>query len=1367
MKTHTFFYILLFCSWQLLAGASSHIVINQIMYDTPGNEVITAPPYSNGEFIELLNIGDTPTHMQGWMLKGGGKTEVYAFPDITLPAKGYLVVAYRHSRTPDFSLSDFIPHADVDDKHLICYQNKIVLANSGEAITLWNAQGQMVDSIYYDGSSNKRKPDRLSADNMDSIAHTDCRSIVRTHATLCPNGGCVTKNADWYTDNVRLFTYLPTFTMGVGDDFYTDSTVAMPQDMTYMLRVTPLDATSSVSCNEGNVRLDNYARAAVGITYYDGFGRVEQQQSAAATPQGGDLVAMTEYQGMDKAYRQWMAVPCADNKGQFVALDNLRNSAETFYDDTFPFAEALYEKSVLSRVIEYKRAGEAWQTHPIKANYGYNAVDEVKFFEARNNILMCQGYYEAGTLYKLSTTDEDGKTAIQYTDKLGRTIMQSMGNGMAKTYYVYNGMGQLAFVLPPAIADNIFDGMYSEDSDLLKKFAYVYRYDSRGHMIYKRLPGCESIYMIYDKGGRLVETQDGNQRARGNYWTVCKYDSLSRLIYTAEVQLRKTNLQDEVEAFQDWCVFEIFSTKSMKYPMENTGYSREFYHIHPTRLLTVNYYDTYEFLTLLPDTVQEQFAFIAANGQKEPGISQGLLTGTRTYLLDGTGQYTSTVFYYDVYGRQIQAAATNHLGGYDHTSIRYDFAGNILRTDSRHTTANGNEIQEVYTHAYDHANRLQKTYYQLNDEPAILLTDNRYDELGRLVERYRHNGIDKETYAYNIQNQLTKIQSGDFQEELMYTSPLPTSSMTACYNGNMAGNKISQDNITCTFNYYYDPLNRLISSTMHKNPYVFGIESYSFDKMGNITRLKRYNNGDEIDDLEYIYNGNQLETIIDNAGSSNRYALKEYNSRTNGDSIWQYDPNGNLCYDMDRSISAMHYNLLNLPDTIQFHQGSQIINTYAATGKKLRSRQMMVLQPELVPIGKIASNISREFRAELLTDYHRNIEYVYIRKETAPYQLLFVKVYHPEGYTQYDYVDNQIRSKQTYYFRRDHLGNNVAVWNADNDTTVQRTYYYPSGLPMAMSTSSIYQNHKYNGKEYLEMNGYDMYDYGFRQYYATIGRFTSIDPLCELSPSQSTYAHASNNPINNIDYMGLLSKGSGWKRDWVAIDEDGNVAGFDLESPDHHVYQVDDNWDGTYDGLSNYEQIGWQIPGWKDYTIGQPCYYLGAVSNVSYSVDGYTVRGSQALMYGKKPVTKTIDSNIGAVIHYYEGNGESIMLGNVFTKYALLIHPKFWMKYIENIGKPINYEGSFTINMTYTMFHIGRTTVSYYKGNNYSIYSLGTNDGFWDPNFIAERYCNGNRCRRICNRRGATIADKKGPNLELGGEPYDYIPFVFMWITNK
>lgn len=96
-----------------------------------------------------------------------------------------------------------------------------------------------------------------------------------------------------------------------------------------------------------------------------------------------------------------------------------------------------------------------------------------------------------------------------------------------------------------------------------------------------------------------------------------------------------------------------------------------------------------------------------------------------------------------------------------------------------------------------------------------------------------------------------------------------------------------------------------------------------------------------------------------------------------------------------------------------------------------------------------------------------------------------------------------------------------AVVNVDADSVIQRTMYYASGVPMAESTGRDQQPYLYNGKEFVEAHGWNTYDYGFRGYYAPIGRFTSIDPLAEQTPWQSPYAYAGNNFINAIDWMGL------------------------------------------------------------------------------------------------------------------------------------------------------------------------------------------------------------------------------------------------------
>ena len=49
----------------------------------------------------------------------------------------------------------------------------------------------------------------------------------------------------------------------------------------------------------------------------------------------------------------------------------------------------------------------------------------------------------------------------------------------------------------------------------MSQYAYIYRYDGFNRCSYKKLPGCEPVYYIYDKAGRLILSQDGEQRSKG------------------------------------------------------------------------------------------------------------------------------------------------------------------------------------------------------------------------------------------------------------------------------------------------------------------------------------------------------------------------------------------------------------------------------------------------------------------------------------------------------------------------------------------------------------------------------------------------------------------------------------------------------------------------------------------------------------------------------------------------------------------------------------------------------------------------------------------------------------------------------------
>ena len=100
------------------------------------------------------------------------------------------------------------------------------------------------------------------------------------------------------------------------------------------------------------------------------------------------------------------------------------------------------------------------------------------------------------------------------------------------------------------------------------------------------------------------------------------------------------------------------------------------------------------------------------------------------------------------------------------------------------------------------------------------------------------------------------------------------------------------------------------------------------------------------------------------------------------------------------------------------------------------------------------------------------------------------------------------------------MGNNCVVADLDGNV-VQRTNYYPFGLPMLNSSGEEVQPYKYNGKEYETIAGINLYDYHARQQDPILGRFTTMDPLAEKYYSISPYVYCANNPLKYIDPTGM------------------------------------------------------------------------------------------------------------------------------------------------------------------------------------------------------------------------------------------------------
>jgi len=907
----------------------------------------------------------------------------------------------------------------------------------------------------------------------------------------------------------------PIIPMAAGSTAVIQTTPIVPaapsSDQNYIVTTTAYKAvTDPASLTDANSNTT--------IQYFDGLGRPVQTVQKAITPTSKDLVSLTEYDGVGRVYRQWLPGAVSGNSGAYVPPgSSFFQIVRTTNRDLKPWATTEYEPSPLNRVTGQYGAGVAWFTALKKkaVDYTINGSD-VKYFYVDGTTLKCNGAYAASMLYGLMTTDEDGKTVEEFTDKLGRKVL-SRAAGDHDTYYVYDDLDNLRYVLPPLAADELMrtnTGDYESTSYTLSLYGYIYHYDGRKRCTEKKLPGCDWIYMVYDKADRLILSQDGNQRAKSTkQWTVTKYDVFGRVLFTGLINSNDSRATMESN-YSGGVITESYTGSG---PVG--GYTCG--NLTPSVLLTINYYDTYSFIsnsTLNYDNSQEQNGYTTQYSN-----AKGLLTGMRTYHLDNPSLYETTVLYYDKYGRVVQTRATNHLNGYDLVYNALDFLGKPTKTYKTHGINGASAtITELYTYDYDKAQRPTTTTYSLNGGGVVTLASNTYDELGRLKTKTL-GGVDTTTYSYNVRSWTTDISGSRFSENLYYNvNPL---SINVYFNGNIAGMQWSVPNESLGYNraysFVYDNLNRLTNANYcgFSGGVVSGTsgrynETFGFDKMGNTTSFTR--NGllsssggyGTIDNLRFTYNGNQKVKIRDSGTNGIFYGDEEFvqNSTNTGNSC-AYDANGNRLYDSNSNIWGIRYNTLNLPDAMQFYQGHQTNYTYSAAGAKLKVIDKTAPEGVVLPVTSLNTILTNpSVSVTTTTDYVGNIIY-----ENGTLKRILTSV----GYWQ---------DGTFYYFLKDHLGSNRLVITGSG-TVVESSSYYPSGMRFGESAAKLnnsIQPYRHTGLEMQEMHGLNWIDNLARFRTVSDGSgFTGVDPLAEKHYNISPYVYCAGNPVNLIDPDGM------------------------------------------------------------------------------------------------------------------------------------------------------------------------------------------------------------------------------------------------------
>lgn len=578
-------------------------------------------------------------------------------------------------------------------------------------------------------------------------------------------------------------------------------------------------------------------------------------------------------------------------------LNKIASKNEVVYSQDITGYETAYSNINLTTSYTYDKDGNLYtETNPEGTiiTYSYDLMERM----LSNSQPGINENGSAVTITKSMTYDSMGNMATS-TNELNKT-----------TTYTYNEQGFLTKVTDPndgiSLCDYDLAGRKTvevspqnkTDGDITTMNRTVYVYDNLNRLktvtqIYSdpttnTLKNVVTKAMTYDGNGNITYQQDalGYQKS---YGTVYKYDYANRMI-------QETNPEN--------------------------GVTKKVYDA-AARLLSET--DANGFTT--------EYTYNDA-GQTLTTTKQNILTQSNTYDLagnlltqaDGNGNLTSYTYNSLFKPSRITLPGDNNIAALT-TTYRYTILGlPAEQCDS---------IGKCSVITYDkQGHKLTETEKKVGGTQAITLSY-KYDQAGNL--KYQNDGNDIGTgYDYDSLNH--KISSRN-NISSSYAKILKYIIYTYDKNDNKTSEttKISLANSpTLTYNYSYDPINRLIKKTDPAGNAIETIfyndndvQTQSVDALGHATNYF-YDRNNRLVKTQNPLNACQLQAYdsvgnviskTDANGNVTSYTYDAFNRLTdvkdalNQDTSYTYDPNGNLLTQSDGNgnVTTIRYNARNLP----------------------------------------------------------------------------------------------------------------------------------------------------------------------------------------------------------------------------------------------------------------------------------------------------------------------------------------------------------------------------------------------------------------------------------------------------------------------
>lgn len=519
-------------------------------------------------------------------------------------------------------------------------------------------------------------------------------------------------------------------------------------------------------------------------------------------------------------------------------------------------------------------------------------------------------------------------------------------------------------------------------------------------------------------------------------------------------------------------------------------------------------------LSSITDELGQTTTFMLGGPYNLPAVFEDALGNRIEFTYDASGNLLSSTY----------ADGTSESAGYDadgnlttatnRRSETVTYTYNALGQVTEELRADGSTV----TYTYDPQDRLETivapegtTTYDWNtadqltrvDYPGGRWVEFDYDSAGRRIRTADETGFEV-NYEYDLIGRLAALKDAADSLIVQYTYDAAGrlvredkgNGTATTYDFDTAGRLTSvehlapDDAVNARFDYTYDAANRRATmSTLD------GDWAYTYDARGQLIRAVFTSTNIEIpdQDLTYEYDalGNRIRTVM--AGETSNYsssALNQY--RSVGETNYSYDLDGNLIEeDGPDGIKTYTYNSFNQLVQVDTPDGTWEYE-YDAFGNR---------------IAKVVDGVRTEFLLDPTGIVDVLAEYDAIGNRTKSFA-------HGLG------LELASTSTDDYYYDFDALGSTAGLTGAAG-SYVNEYAYQPFGRTL-LSNETVANSYEYVGEYGVTNEDNGLHFMRARFYDASLGRFTSKDPLRLGGGDFNFYRYAANNPVENIDPLGLF-----------------------------------------------------------------------------------------------------------------------------------------------------------------------------------------------------------------------------------------------------